>query len=255
VAIISGTGVGQVVQISSNTSTVITLSASWIVTPDTTSVYTVDGYVNRHTIITGNTLNAAQSTGAVDFYTKSYDCIVDGNTIGNSGGVITNQTLSPSALRADYAYFDYVANNALTGGTNPSSPSTHNFLTIGNNAWMGSSGSGTPLATVAYGDEYRNNSVTGTGTATAAANSGINFGEGGSATSFAFAQGVIAESNTVSGVPYGLYLWNTVYDSLRKGNTLTGNGSCMNEQSSVRVMGYADPPSPDCVGVFVGGWL
>ena len=43
VRIISGTGAGQIRTIASNTSTVITVGTAWSTTPDTTSVYTIEG--------------------------------------------------------------------------------------------------------------------------------------------------------------------------------------------------------------------
>lgn len=43
VRIISGTGIGQVRSIASNTATVLTVSAAWTVNPDATSVYRIEG--------------------------------------------------------------------------------------------------------------------------------------------------------------------------------------------------------------------
>jgi hypothetical protein len=43
VRIVSGTGAGQIRTIASNTATVLTVSAAWTITPDTSSVYSIEG--------------------------------------------------------------------------------------------------------------------------------------------------------------------------------------------------------------------
>ena len=47
VRIMAGTGAGQVLPIASNTATAITIIGSWSTTPDTTSVYTIQGDANK----------------------------------------------------------------------------------------------------------------------------------------------------------------------------------------------------------------
>lgn len=78
IRIISGTGIGQIRTISSNTGTQITVSANWTVTPDATSVYEITGN-DDYLYLLGN--------GAVTMYRYS----ISSNTW---------TTLSPSVARS-----------------------------------------------------------------------------------------------------------------------------------------------------------
>ena len=100
VTIISGTGAGQTRTISSNTSTTLTVSAAWTVTPDSTSVYEIEGN-DDFLYILGN--------GAVTMYRYS----ISANTI---------TVLSPTAARSSAPgagmSANWIANTAISTWTN-----------------------------------------------------------------------------------------------------------------------------------------
>lgn len=58
VRITGGTGVGQIRTISSNTDTVLTVSAAWTVVPDSTSVYSIEGNDDYFYLFGNNSVNA-----------------------------------------------------------------------------------------------------------------------------------------------------------------------------------------------------
>lgn len=90
VRIIAGKGRGQRRYVTSNTGTVITLDAAWSVTPDSTSVYTVGGYLNY-----GDTKIFDQRKPALDKKFKFWDLFTD--AMGNYD------------LKVDVAYnYDYL---------------------------------------------------------------------------------------------------------------------------------------------------
>jgi len=81
VRITAGTGVGQIRTISSNTGTVLTVSAAWAVNPDATSVYSIEGNSDYMYLLGNNAVTMYR-------YTVSTD---------------TWATLSPTAARAGAA--------------------------------------------------------------------------------------------------------------------------------------------------------
>lgn len=102
VRIVSGTGLGQIRTISSNTGTVLTVSSAWTTTPDATSVYRIEGN-DDYLYLLGN--------NAVTMYRYSVS--------GNSW-----TTLAPGAARAaapgagfSASWVDGVSNTAWTDGT------------------------------------------------------------------------------------------------------------------------------------------
>lgn len=102
VRIISGTGLGQIRTIASNTATVLTTSAAWTTVPDATSVYRIEGN-DDYLYLMGN--------AAVAMYRYSVS--------GNSW-----TTLAPGAARAgapgagfSASWVDGVTNTAWTDGT------------------------------------------------------------------------------------------------------------------------------------------
>ena len=102
VRILSGTGAGQIRSVASNTSTVITVSSAWTVTPDATSVYRIEGN-DDYMYLLGN--------NAVTMYRYS----ISGNTW---------TVLAPTAARAanagagcTAAWVDQVNSPEWTDGT------------------------------------------------------------------------------------------------------------------------------------------
>lgn len=102
VRIISGTGLGQIRTIASNTATVLTVSSAWTTNPDATSVYRIEGNDDYMYLIGNN---------AVTMYRYS----ISGNTW---------TVLSPTAARAAAAgagctanWVDCVVNSTWTDGT------------------------------------------------------------------------------------------------------------------------------------------
>jgi hypothetical protein len=242
IAIIGGTGIGQLRTITANTSHQVTIDQPWQVVPDVTSLYTIDAYVIYHNIIVNNNLQAIQSAAAVDLYTKSYDNVVTNNIIANSAGIFATANQLPP-LRADFAYFDYVAGNTITGGSDPTGNAI-NLDVIGN---LNPRYQGDTLhSTVVYGDEYRDNSMTGVGTndhllCVGAKNgcgydpfNGISFSETSSPVSYPFAQGVLVENNTITNAMAGLHLFDTAYDTFVDGNNFAGNAIALDDEGSIR---------------------
>lgn len=102
VRIISGMGVGQIRTIASNTSTVLTVSAAWTVTPDATSVYRIEGNDDFMYLIGNN---------AVTMYRYSISA--------NAWTVLapTAARSAPAGAGASLAWIDQVSGAEWTDGT------------------------------------------------------------------------------------------------------------------------------------------
>lgn len=88
VRIKSGTGAGQIRTISSNTGTVLTVSAAWTVTPDATSVYAIQGN-DDHFYLLGNTaITMYRYTVSTNTWATLSPTVARGNP--NSGGGVSN---------------------------------------------------------------------------------------------------------------------------------------------------------------------
>jgi hypothetical protein len=244
IAIIGGTGIGQLRTITGNTASRVSIDKPWQVILDASSVYTIDAFVNYHNIIVGNQLQATQSAAAVEVYTKSYDNIVANNSTSNSMGIMINANQVPGQRRADFAYFNYVADNTLIGASNPRG-------NVGNSSLIGILDTryhgDTLHATVVYGDEYRLNVLksigidngalcTGNGynCRTFTPYNGLIISAYGAPVSYPFAQGVLVENNTVTNAIAGIHLFNTAFDTLLKGNNFVGNGTPIDDRGSIR---------------------
>lgn len=77
VRIVSGTGSGQNQTILSNTNTTLTFSTNWLITPDSTSVYSVGSYVSTHFV------NWKSVTGSYDTLKQLWYMIPNLNAGGN----------------------------------------------------------------------------------------------------------------------------------------------------------------------------
>lgn len=259
--IIGGRGIGQMRTIKTNSEHRIEIDKPWQVVPDNTSVYTIDKAVNYHNIIVGNQLFAKLNKAAVMFYTKDYDNIVCDNAIKNSGGIWMSANQVPSQKRADFSYFAYIKGNEISGAANPEHGEA-NHVVIGPFADGGRSSYGGDMlhSTVVYGNEYRENRITGIGTdveSLSAGNgwniryvtgSGIDIASIGSPSSYPFSQGVLVESNQVKNTIAGVHLGNTSYDTLLKDNDFEGNGTEIDNINSVNTISMVDgrvfPASP-----------
>lgn len=115
VAIIKGTGMGQVRTISSNTSTTLTVSQAWNVNPDSTSVYVIGVWAADHLLILNNT--ESNSNYGVEFWNGAYDCVADSNTVTNCGGIMLRSadvTDGSGYHEHDLCWGDWISNNTLT---------------------------------------------------------------------------------------------------------------------------------------------
>lgn len=82
VAIVAGTGAGQIRQIASNTSDTLTVSQAWGVNPDTTSIYEVAA-ASFGNSITGNTMtgDAGANSSGLSLYGMCFNNTVSGNSV------------------------------------------------------------------------------------------------------------------------------------------------------------------------------
>ena len=97
VRIFSGTGLGQVRNIASNTATTITVSYPWTVTPDSTSLYIIDS-------LDGGNATAAATAAQTGIGTGT----IFGNTLNvtavTSGAFYPGQTLYGTGIQSSYAW-------------------------------------------------------------------------------------------------------------------------------------------------------
>jgi hypothetical protein len=122
VAIVSGTGAGQWRDIASNTKTTLTLTAPWTVDPDTTSTYTIGWFAADRQLIVDNTISG--SNVGVNLWDGGLDCVVDSNTLLNTGQILLrsedwgedpNQSGGAfSGRRHDVTWGDWISNNTVT---------------------------------------------------------------------------------------------------------------------------------------------
>jgi parallel beta-helix repeat protein len=242
VAIVSGPGVGQVRRIVANTATQVTIDAPWQVLPDTSSQYTIDGGVAYQVLVVDNNLQAGTNKGGIVLYGKHYDCVVDNNTLANTGGVWLGGTLV-APIRADFGYYPTVINNTISGASNADNGKY--CVTIGPASDGGcrpAYSDGGPYAVVYYGAEVRNNHLTGIGTSLPS--NELNVWSKGSgimvssstepSVTVPIVQGIIVEGNTVTNTLAGVHLSDAAYDTVLHNNTFTGNGVAVDDSGSVR---------------------
>jgi len=247
IMILGGTGIGQLATISANTATQVTVSVPWTITPDATSVYTIDQYVSYHNIAFDNIFTAVHNQGDLELYTKSYDNIFANNSLSNSYGIRTFANVNPPT-RADIQWYNWVAGNTL----NPRGGGYNDQEVIGNSA-IAYNGD-TLRGTLAYGNEFLNNSFTGPGPSMvgstcylpaefpnlvpcgtqASTFNGFALTERNSPVAYPFAQGTLLQGNVITANTFGVYLTNTNYDTFLNGNTLAGNASAITDTGSVR---------------------
>lgn len=104
VRIVSGTGAGQIRTIASNTATELTLSTSWTTTPDSTSVYSIEG--NQSFLYLGN-------SSSTTFY--RYSIISNSWTTLSSRGSVPAQSFKNCWIYRNPAAHWNVENSLLNG--------------------------------------------------------------------------------------------------------------------------------------------
>jgi hypothetical protein len=248
VVIIAGRGLGQMRMISRNTGQKITVSQPWQIEPDKNSIYTVDPSVTTRCILAGNQIVARLHKGGIVLYTKDYDNVIIGNTLTNTGGIWLTSTQVPQQMRADFSYFAYVAYNRITGASTSFDQGNGkgNSVTIGPGVDGGIVATPSPElpAVGIYGQEVRNNSLTGIGTDVPCENasrarfvrhSGI-YVSSPSILNLPVAQGLIIEGNRVTNTFAGVHLSNTSYDVILHDNDFSGNAIDIANDNGVRVL-------------------
>jgi hypothetical protein len=91
IRITSGTGVGQVRTISSNTATTITVSENWTITPDLSSIYEIETF-GTPTSSTKNSLVDLSKKWVPDQWSNSQIKIISGTGVGQARTILSNNT-------------------------------------------------------------------------------------------------------------------------------------------------------------------
>lgn len=85
VRIVSGTGAGQVRTVASNTATTLTVSAAWTVTPDATSVYSIEGNDDYMYLLGNNSANMYRYTISTNTWVTITPVAARGGVVGGGG--------------------------------------------------------------------------------------------------------------------------------------------------------------------------
>lgn len=119
VVIVDGTGAGETATIESNTGTQVTLTAPWMLAPDTTSKYAIVKLMIPHLFIDGNTMTSKAHVlqlGGGD------DLTVVNNTATNSGDLEMNSRIEYLSKVCHPMIKAYVAGNTISNSVTPSYP-------------------------------------------------------------------------------------------------------------------------------------
>lgn len=153
IVILEGRGQGQALPIAAldeSTSTV-TVEGDWLVEPDATSKFVVSLPLMNNTYVGNTIMNNAKG---IWFYGDSYGGVIANNTSIDSEGVMVNTAHTTAQGRHNYAIFDRVIGNDLSGD---SPLSLHG--NIGTRLGVGAQQN--LFGLLAYGQEYRDNTITG----------------------------------------------------------------------------------------------
>lgn len=112
VALLDGTGKGQVRDVIANTSDSITVSPGWTVIPSSTSRYTVNRLNVPRLLIKGNTMQDKQSI--VSLFEGAYDVAIVDNTATNSGSIFLRGESPSSGSYANPVINVLIADNTIT---------------------------------------------------------------------------------------------------------------------------------------------
>lgn len=244
VAIISGNGVGQVRKIAAVEGNTITVDKPWTLLPQEDDIYALNGEIAEKYIIVNNNIEAVTRKGGIMMYTSSFDNIIENNTMTNSGGIWFGKTQSAGNARAEISYFNYVANNNLSGGIpNKANGQRDNALYIG----VGDDGGAVTNIDLdypsisQYANMYKANVIEGNGaevTAESSYNSlfvdynGIVLSTPQEGFDYPVSKGVIVSGNTITNSVNGIYVSNTASDTLIYNNAFTDNKYNYNNKSS-----------------------
>ncbi len=264
VAIVEGTGIGQLRRIAAVEGDTFTVDQPWDIVPDQTSVFSADYRVNMHNIVVGNNIDAKTKKGGIMLYTKNFDNIIAENRLSNTGGIWLGQSQVKSQYRADYSYFNTVAGNTCTGASDPRGEKDGVSVGSmkGNCAVIGIAVDGGPVTTLdktlpsvgVYGNRYLQNRLTGIGSDVEASssynvpfsqNSGILISTGDSVEGHMASRAVAAAHNVISNTKAGAHVSGSAADTLLYQNDFTnGNGYQVKDSGSVRTVLVEPGPWP-----------
>lgn len=112
--LVSGTGVGQLRRVVSNTATTVTLDRAWDITPGATAHYALTYMNTPGLLIKGNVLQNKVNSSGIAIYLGARDIAIVGNQLTNSNGIWlrTEQSLASSEFRPIYGAT--VSDNVIT---------------------------------------------------------------------------------------------------------------------------------------------
>lgn len=247
IAITSGAGLGQVRKITNVSGNTITIDKPWDVIPKIGDAYIIDGSIAEKYIIVNNNVEAKTRKGGIMLYNMSYDNVIDKNVLTNSGGIWFGKAFDYKAARHAIAYFNYVANNALSGGVMEKSGGKRDkALSIGTGDDGGVLTAVDPVQNITsqYANMYKNNTIIGTGKEiTIKDKYHENFVKGNGIVistqdprgiNYPFSKGMIVENNSVTNSMNGVTLSETSYDTLLYKNDFKDNTNDYNDSGSVK---------------------
>ena len=171
VAIIGGPGAGQLRTVTANTATTLTVDHNWDVQPNAQSVYAVRLIV-RHLLIEGNTLTG-MAKGFSIYGASEQDNTIINNTLTDSGGIYLFLSFRPFQAGIGNSRFDVQFDQQIIGNNVTDTLGLYPaFIGTTRNLVESGAPSGSPyygllpngvydIGTVAFGMEFRDNSVTG----------------------------------------------------------------------------------------------
>jgi len=237
IAIVGGAGIGQVRVIVDNSGNELKVDVPWEITPNQSSIYTLDRYIAAYQCIVVNNFVSGVKKRAIDLYCKSYENWIQGNTLVNAGGIFLNATEDFSQHRLDMCYFNVVRSNIIKGQpTDPASavPQRKLLQTDHGLNWgirIGHiSGGGSPInfsAIAAYANELRGNKIEGpmSDPRNAAIIIGIQTNSPGAAKAMAN----LIEKNYINGLDITVRLGADVFGTMLVSNVCNGK-TCTGEK-------------------------
>ena len=244
VVIMSGNGMGQKRKIIAAAGNTVTIDRAWDVIPQKGDTYSINGEIAYRYIIVNNNIEAKTRKGGIMLYTSSYDSVIDNNTMTNGGGIWFGKSQDISSAKSDFAYFNYVADNVLSGGIlDKENGARDNTLYIG----VGDDGGAITnidvdfQATSQYANMYKENIIKGNGTNFISDSeynkkfvnyNGFVMSTQQHGMNYPFAKGNILMGNKVTNSVNGVVVSNTSFDTLLYNNLFEDNGANYNNTDS-----------------------